>query len=137
MNRVSKTMKVIIAAIILMMIIQLPLFSRSRRGSNYSAVAGIEIDSLSLADGTYRGTATGFRPGLIVEILIKDGELLEVEVVEHNEIGRQFYVRPINLVPGVIVEEQQTDVDSVSGATATSKAIMAAVEDALQKAMLE
>ena len=53
--------------------------------------------------------------------------------MDHNEIGRRYYQRPIDLIPGEIVEKQNTDVDSVSGATSTSKAIMAAVEEALLK----
>ena len=48
--------------------------------------------------------------------------------------GRQFYQAPIRLIPADIVDEQQTEVDVVSGATATSKAIMAAVEEAVNKA---
>jgi uncharacterized protein with FMN-binding domain len=38
------------------------------------------------------------------------------------------------LIPEAIVAHQSTDVDAVSGASATSYGIMAAVEDALSKA---
>lgn len=125
-------------AVLLLIITQIPVFSFSfgrSRGSDYSVPEGIVLGNYDLPDGTYTGEAVGFRPGLKVEITIINGELTSVEVIEHNEIGRQYWQTPINLIPGEIVKRQETEVDSVSGATATSKAIMAAVEDAVNKAI--
>ncbi|HPQ46655.1 MAG TPA: FMN-binding protein [Clostridia bacterium] len=85
-------------------------------------------------DGTYTGEATGFRPGLVVSVEIKDGMIASVEVIDHNEVSSRFYQRPIDLIPDRIVAEQSTDVDAISGATCTSDGIMEAVEDALSKA---
>jgi uncharacterized protein with FMN-binding domain len=100
----------------------------------YARVKGVKIEDLKLADGIYNGTADGFRPGLIVEIEIKSGNLTRVDVVEHNEVNPRFWQRPVQLIPEAILKLQSTDVDAVSGASATSYGIMAAVEDALSKA---
>ncbi len=108
----------------------------SHRSSQYVAdlPVGVDISEGNYSDGTYRGEATGYQPGLVVEVEIVGGAVEKVTVVEHSEIGRQFWQRPITLIPGAIVQQQNTDVDVVGGATSTSHGIMAAVEDALAKA---
>lgn len=114
-------------------------FGKNKGGhhtANYSIPEGMIMSELELVDGIYQGVADGFRPELTVEIEVKDGVLLSVAVVSHNEVGRQYYSTPIKYIPGMIVDKQETIVDSVSGATATSKAIMSAVEEALLKAQV-
>lgn len=114
-------------------------FGKNRSGhhaANYSIPEGMIISELELTDGVYQGVADGFRPELTVEVEVKGGVLQSVTVVSHNEVGRQYYDTPIKYIPGMIVDKQETVVDSVSGATATSKAIMSAVEDALSKAQI-
>ena len=103
--------------------------------ANYSHPEGWDFTAYNLQDGIYQGEATGFREGLIVEVTVEEGTVVDVAVVDHNEVGPQYYRRPISLVPGEIVEEQSTSVDAVTGATATSMAIMSAVENALQQAV--
>ncbi len=85
-------------------------------------------------DGTYIGTGRGFRPGLKVEVDIRDGQIVRVEVLSHNEVGSRFWRRPVKLIPQAIIKKQDTRVDAVGGATYTSRGIMAAVENALSKA---
>jgi polyferredoxin len=86
-------------------------------------------------DGVYTGMGFGFRPGLTVEVTIKDDNIKSIEIISHNE-SRRYYERPFNIIPAEIVEAQSADVDAVSGATRTSHGIMDAVEDALAKARI-
>lgn len=86
-------------------------------------------------DGTYQGVADGFRPGLTVEVEIKNDVIISVEVISHNEVRERFWGYPVENIPLWIVEAQSTDVDTVSGATYTSRGIIAAVDDALAKAL--
>ncbi len=88
------------------------------------------------ADGVYQGTGTGYRPGLVVEVVIKDGMIASVTVISHNEKDEMFWGAPVELIPEAIVESQSTDVDSISGATRTSEGIKEAVEDALSQAII-
>lgn len=125
------------AVLIIVSTTSLSAFGFSRRDShqsNYSVPEGIEFEDLNLTDGIYTGSADGFRPDLIVEVEVKDSKVSSITVIEHNEIGRQYYQPPIRFIPDDIVKQQQTDVDVVSGASATSYAIMSAVEDALKQA---
>ena len=103
----------------------------SKSKYQYTIPEGFELDKLDLEDGVYTGIATGFSPDLTVEVTVEKGKVTEIEIFSHNEIGPQYYSRPIKYVPGSIIEEQSTDLDAVSGATATSYGIMAAVENAV------
>ena len=101
---------------------------------SYARVKGINVKETRLIDGVYNGEADGFRPGLKVEIEIAKGNLIRVDVIDHNEVNPRFWERPVTIIPDEIIKRQSTKVDAVSGASATSYGIMAAVEDALSKA---
>ena len=85
-------------------------------------------------DGTYEGTSdAGRKSGLKVSVVVTAGKIAEVEVVEHNETDG-YGTKAIDNLPGNMVEAQSTSVDTISGATQTSKAIIEAVEEALSQA---
>jgi len=87
-------------------------------------------------DGTFEGEANGFRPGLKVSVDIKNNKITSISIIEHNEINPRFYSTPINVIPKEIINSQNVQVDTISGATFTSIGIMNAVNDALSKALL-
>ncbi len=90
--------------------------------------------SSAYTDGVYTGTGTGYRPGLVVEVVIENGMITSVTVTDHNEKNELFWGVPVEQIPQLIVESQSTDVDTVSGATMTSRGIIEAVNDALAQA---
>lgn len=86
-------------------------------------------------DGEYEATAVGYSGGLKVRVTIENGKIAKVEVVKHNEVGKQYYEAAIRDVPGLIIKKQGTEgIDAVSGSTMTTKGILKAVEKALKKA---
>lgn len=125
--------RVIVIGIVMMSLASTSVFA-FRSKSNYTIPDGLDLTAYELIDGTYTGTADGFRPGLVVEVEIENGKLVDIEIVEHNEVGRRYYQYPMQVIPEDIIAQQSTDLDAVSGATCTSDAIMAAVEDAVKKA---
>lgn len=85
-------------------------------------------------DGTYEATSdAGVHPGLKVSVVVKDGNISEVSVLEHSET-EGIGVQAIEKIPTLIVENQSTEVDSVTGASKTSEAIKEAVNTALSEA---
>lgn len=88
-------------------------------------------------DGIYYGTADGFGRNLKVEVKIKDNKIIYVEIVSHNERNARFYAPAFNKVPQSIVDNQSTDVDTVSGATYSSVGIINATKAALRQALVE
>lgn len=89
--------------------------------------------SVSYNDGTYEGTGKGIEEGLKVSVTVEGGKIAEVKVIEHNETDG-IGTNAINSLPGKIVEAQSTEVDDVTGATLSSEAIKAAVNQALEQA---
>lgn len=97
-----------------------------------SDIGGTGVD-VALADGEYLGTSTNGMGGeLIVKVTMDGDKIANVEIVKQNETdGISDPAR--EQIPGAIVEANSTEVDNVSGATITSKAIKEAVEDALSQ----
>lgn len=88
-------------------------------------------------DGEYTASATGYSGGLKVKVVIEDDKIQSVEIISHNEVGKQYYEEAIAKIPLAIVESQSTEVDAIAGATKTSKGIIKAVNKALEEAKLK
>lgn len=101
------------------------------QSADTTPVIGIDLSTREYEDGVYRGEATGYRPGFVVEVTVEGGRVSGVRVVEHNEVRIVYWRRAIRILPGEIVKRQSTGIDALSGATATSNGIFAAVENAL------
>ena len=83
--------------------------------------------------GTYTGTAAGKNGDVKVEVTFSANAIDSVKVVEHSETAG-ISDGAIENIPAAIVENQSLVVDTVSGATITSDAILKAVADAVAQA---
>lgn len=84
--------------------------------------------------GTYEGAAIGMGGEFKVNVTLDDsGKITAVEVLKNLETPGVGTV-PIEQIPAAIVETQNLDVDSVTGATITSAAVKSAVGKALESA---
>ena len=84
----------------------------------------------ALQDGVFAGAAMGMGGELSVEVTVENGALTAVEVTTHKETPG-ISDPALAQLPAAILAAQSTDVDNISGATITSKAIKGAVEAAL------
>lgn len=85
------------------------------------------LDLNTVADGEYFGDCDVDLVGAKVRVVVKNNKIMEIELIEHkNDRGAMA-----NSMPEKIIREQRLDVDSVSGATASSKVIQEAVYNAL------
>lgn len=85
---------------------------------------------------TYTGEATGFGGALKVEVAVTDGHIDEIKVLEQSEtetIGGMA----LNLLPGMVVDAQSTNIDGVTGASVTTEAFFKAVNAALTAAGID
>ena len=86
-----------------------------------------EIDLHELKDGLYEGECDVGYIYARVEVEIKEGRIVAVTLLEHrNERGKAA-----ESILDDVVETQEIDVDTVSGATNSSKVIKKALEDAI------
>lgn len=87
----------------------------------------------NIADGTWTGKAPGFKDEIEVSITTKDGKIVSADVLKIND--SDFAVNDTKSVLAEIVKKGSvSNVDVVSGATYTSKGIIAAVNAALASA---
>lgn len=87
-------------------------------------------NALGLTDGVYAGEGNGFGGPIALEVEVKDGQIAEITIVSHSETP-YLSDAAFEAVPASIIATQSTEVDAVSGATASSLGIIAAVENAL------
>ena len=74
----------------------------------------------------------------MVFVRIKKSKIVEIKLVKNEKDDAAYFERAWSEVPFSIIAMQSADtdkVDAVSGATYSSKGIMAAVRDALKKAL--
>lgn len=91
------------------------------------------ITASAYEPGVYTGTAEGKNGEVVANVEVDSDSIISVEVVEHAETPGIFEPA-VEQIPAAIVAEQSLSVDTVTGATVTSGAILAAAEDALQQA---
>jgi uncharacterized protein with FMN-binding domain len=68
---------------------------------------------------------------VILCVTIENGKVSGIEMLHH---GREEYAVMVKPLIGEIIKKQSTDVDSVTGATVSSRNLRRAVIDALLKA---
>ena len=83
----------------------------------------------SYTDGVYEGTGTGYAGDVKVKVTVENGQITAVEIVSSKD-DAAFFNRAKKLTE-TIVQKQTWDVDSVSGATYSSRGIREAVKNAL------
>ncbi|WP_346916440.1 flavocytochrome c [Clostridium sp.] len=84
-------------------------------------------------DGVYTGKGKGNGGELTVEVTIESGNIVKVALKEHKETPGIFEGAEKS-VGNEIIKTQTTEVDSVTGATLTSKGIKEAVANAIKDA---
>lgn len=92
-----------------------------------------EAEDVVYQDGTYTAEAEGRNGPVEVEVTIEDGVIAKVEILSHEET-EEISDPAIEEVPAAIVEANSANVETVSGATLTSEAIIEAVKLALEDA---
>ena len=85
--------------------------------------------SFDLEDGVYQGSGTGYRGDITVAVKIKDNQIASIEILSAS-VDEPFFGRAKGLIYQII-KKQSTKVDTVSGATYSSKGIISAVKNAL------
>lgn len=98
-----------------------------------SGSSASEAASGKFTAGTYTGTAAGKNGDVTVSVTVSADKIESVEVTDQKET--QGIADPaLEQVPAAIVDAQTPNVDTVSGATVTSTAIIEASKAALEQA---
>lgn len=87
----------------------------------------------TFAAGTYTGVGKGNNGSVEVTVTFTNERIESVEIAAHKETAG-ICENAMERIPAAIVDTQSIDVDTVSGATNTSRAIIEAVNDAIRQA---
>lgn len=89
-----------------------------------------DLDFASIRDGSYEGSYKGSMGAASVRIVIAAGRASSASLTSFNSspVGA-----PAKAIVGRVLERQSLAVDSVSGATYSSRVILRAFQDALEK----
>lgn len=107
--------------------------------SSNATISAVEdaLAQAGLASGeTYNVVVEGYGGDIVLDVIIDGEEITAINIVEHSEtegIGDEA----LEDVSASIIEAQSLDVDTVSGATVSSEAMIAGVEQALEDAGIE
>jgi uncharacterized protein with FMN-binding domain len=86
-----------------------------------------QIDLNTVADGVYAGSYSVFPVSVEVSVTVKGHVITDIQLVKHSN-GQGGAAEAI---PGKVIQAQSLAVDSVSGATYSSRVILKAIETAL------
>jgi uncharacterized protein with FMN-binding domain len=138
MKRKGKFRMLIIIPVVLVAVVAMGLggalmFTAGERNEAKNLPIGI-VNFNNLKDGTYIGEYEGgmnkWRANK-VQVTVSSGKVTDITILEHKE--KQTPELTDKLYNSVI-EAQSLQVDTISGATLTSKAYLKSVENALRKA---
>ncbi|MDD6833722.1 MAG: FAD-dependent oxidoreductase, partial [Solobacterium sp.] len=116
--------KLLTLLLALMMVLSLSACSKDAGNSN------------TAVSGTFEGESTGMQGPVKVSMTVEEGKITAVELTEIHETPSVASVA-MTRIPEQIVEHQTTTVDTVTGATLCSNAIMRAATDAAKNAGLD
>ena len=129
MKRVGKTL-LVIACVIGIAVGGIRLVMDRQVGKMYAQLDAVAVAAPEqVADGTYEGTAETPLVKVTVEVTVQKHALREIRLLRH-ENGQGA---PAEAMLPEMLSRNTSEVDTISGATLSGKAIRAAVRDALAK----
>lgn len=129
MNQRRKTVLISVSALVIIALFAGGLYLKSIGDykAKVNALTFDEIDLSQAADGVYEGQCDTGVVRARVQVTVRDHRLESIELLEH-ENGKGT---PAEVILERMLQQQTTAVDTVSGATCSSKVLRKAVENAL------
>lgn len=91
-----------------------------------------DVDLNNVKNGTYSGDYNYGAFYCAVEVTVLNHKISDIKIVENEDTK---YAKKAEDVILKVIEKQKVNVDTVSGATTTSKALLKATENALRKGL--
>lgn len=110
--------------------VQKILAARKQTTESQTVKAGKKGKGFDLKDGKYTGSANGYGGKITVTVTIKNKKIVKIHIDSAPGETTSFFNRAKTLTD-LMIRQQSTDVDAVSGATYSSKGIIGAVKNAL------
>lgn len=127
----KKLIKIVLVLVGIVLIISVGYtFYLSRGLDSVDSIEMTDVNLSTLSDGIYTGHYSEGRWRNTVEVTILNGKItaikpLQTVVFEKEDVTKEIFKR--------VIDEQKITVDTVSGATVTSKAYLKSIENALHQ----
>ena len=127
----KKRSKVILSIFVVIVVLLGSMFLMVTNGLNEAVNVPIDgIDLSDVKDGDYIGNYDFKRWSTSVDVQVNDHKITSIDVVDN--VAMSGVTNCADEVIKRVIEAQDTKVDVVTGATATSKSYLKAIEDALK-----
>ena len=103
------------------------------RAEKEAKIAAQNSGSGSWKDGTYEGSGQGVGGQIVVSVTIKNGSISDIQIKEAKNEDSAYFNNAKKIID-TMKQKQTADVDVASGATYSSKGIIAAGQNALKEA---
>lgn len=100
-----------------------------------TVLSSVTFSGATLIDGTFEGQAQGYHGNITVSVTVQEGKVTAINVISNNDTPK-FFDRAKEIINS-IVGSQSLEVDTVSGATFSSRGIKTAVYNALNNAVVD
>lgn len=134
MKKIVKVVLITIAVVVISLMVLIAVMAGVMNNTIQKAMdeqENIDINMEQVADGIYNGSSDGGLVKVEVEVEVRDHKIVNINLLKH-ECGKG---KPAESMLEEMVQNNTDDVDSVSGATASSKTIRNAVNKALQSGL--
>ena len=109
--------------------------SSSSGSASSKSSSSSSSSSSNYKDGTYTGTGSGFKGGVTkVKVTVSGGKITDITTISNGDTP-SFYQRAWSTISSKVTSSQSASVNTVSGATFSSKGILDAVNNALSQAV--
>ncbi len=124
-KRIALIIIVVIAVLITVFVIAVNYIGSEMKVVDNLIINDVDLNSIS--DGIYYGKYETILVKAEVEVEVKDNRIINVKILKHSHGKGEAAESIVNDV----VDEQKINIDTISGATTSSKVILKAVENAL------
>jgi len=118
----------VLAVVIVILIVMFLKITDGLSEGEKAALNGIDLAAIS--DGSYTGTYNFKRWSNTVTVHVENHRIVAIDIVE--DVMAEGATNCSDDIIMRVIEAQSTDIDTVSGATVTSKAYLKAIENALE-----
>ncbi len=126
----NKMLRILLYIVVAILAIGLAAFLYATQGlSKYRKMIINDVDLSKLEDGVYQGKFTGGRWKNELEVTVKDHTIADIKIVKASDLSGITAIG--EKVFQMVKEKQSLQIDTVSGATVHTKAILKSIENAL------
>lgn len=128
MSKVKKIGLIIFSILVIITAVGVYFYIEINDGlENLNNIVIEDVNLQNIEDGTYFGEYSQTPLSVIVEVGIINHEITDIQLIKHQNGQGE----PAEIILNSVILEQSLDVDTIAGATYSSKVILLAIKDAL------